>query len=115
MRAGRLRHLVELQRNTPVASNKLNEPTDNWQTLASVHAGVEPISGREFFAAHQVQSDVSHRITVRFYPGLTPKDRVAWVNRPLGGVTVTRIFDIKAILDRDEKHREMQLMCVEHG
>lgn len=115
MRAGRLRHLVELQHNAPAVSNKLNEPTDNWQTLASVWASIRPMSGREFFAAQQVQSDVSHEIKIRYFPGLTPKDRVRWFEVRPGGQDVTRVFDIKAVLPPDEEYREIRLMCTEHG
>lgn len=111
MRAGRLRHVVQLQRNSPVASNSLNEPTDNWITLATVRAAIEPLSGKEFIAAQQVQSDLTHRITIRYFAGLTSKDRLSWTENG-----VTRLFDIKAPpIDREERHREMALMCTEHG
>ena len=107
MRAGRLRHLVVLQRRDDTAApNAFNEPADAWTDLATVWAAIEPISGREFFAAQQVQSEVSHRITIRYYAGLTTKDRVKFGER---------LFDIRAVLDRDERHVEMQLMCTEHA
>lgn len=110
MRAGRLRHRVALQRATETA-NSFNEPVVSWSTLATVWGAVEPISGKEFFAAQQVQSSVSHRITVRYYAGLTTKDRVLWTDPSTSG---QRIFDINAILDRDERHRGYELMCTEH-
>lgn len=111
MRAGRLRHRVVIQRRTG-AANAFNEPTDTWSDLATVSAGVEPISGREYFAAQTVQSEVSHRVTIRYLAGITPKDRIVWTDT---ATDVARYFDIRAVIDRDERHREMHLMCVEHA
>ncbi|HRC61626.1 MAG TPA: phage head closure protein [Dehalococcoidia bacterium] len=111
MRAGRLRNRVVIQRRTG-AVNAFNEPTDTWSALATVWAGIEPISGREYFAAQQVQSELTHRVTIRYLEGVTPKDRVAWTDP---ATQATRYFDIRAVIDRDERHREQQLMCVEHA
>lgn len=111
MRAGRLRHRVAIQRRTGAESG-FGEPTDTWTDLATVSAGVEPISGREYFAAQQVQSEVTHRVTIRYLAGVTPKDRIVWTDPATG---VARYFDIRSVLDKDERHRELALMCVEHA
>lgn len=105
MQAGRLRHRVELQRATD-AIDAYGEQTPTWRTLATVWAAVEPISGREYFLANQVNSEISARITLRHVPGvtLTPKDRVKWG---------ARLFDVQAVIDRDERHRELQLLVIE--
>lgn len=72
--AGALRHTVQVQRaiSTP---NELNEPEVSWQTIGETHAAIEPLTAREIFAAQQVQSIVSHRITTRHIKGLTAKMR----------------------------------------
>ncbi len=111
MRIGRLRHQVVLQRRSGTTSS-MNEPLDTWIDLARVAAGIEPLSGREFIAAQQVQSDLSHRITMRYFAGLTPRDRVSWTDPASGAI---RTFDIRAIVDRDERHRVSELMCTERG
>jgi SPP1 family predicted phage head-tail adaptor len=111
MRAGRLRHRVRLQRSTQ-APDAVNDPVLTWSDLATVWAQVEPLAGREFFAAQQVQTAVSHRITLRYRAGITPKDRVAWLDP---ATRAWRYFDINAVLDRDEKHRQLDLMVTEHG
>lgn len=111
MRAGRLRQRVAIQRRTG-AESAFGEPTDTWTTLATVAAGIEPISGREYFAAQQVQSEVTHRVTIRYFAGVNPKDRIVWTDP---ATDVARYFDIRAVIDRDERHREMSLMCVEHA
>lgn len=110
MRAGRLRHRVTIQARSGTA-NAYNEPADSWSDVATVPAGIEPISGREFFASQQVQGTVSHRITLRYFAGVTIKHRVRWLDPATG---VARIFDINAVIDRDERHRSLELMCTEH-
>lgn len=111
MRSGRLRHRIVLQRRTG-AENDFGEPTDTWSDVATLSAGIEPISGREYFAAQQVQSEVTHRVTIRYFEGITPKDRLVWTDP---ATAVARYFDIRSVIDRDERHREMAIMCVEHA
>jgi len=110
MRAGRLRHRVVLEERTGSA-NAYNELPDTWATVATLPAAVEPLGGREFFASQQVQGNVSHRITLRYLAGVTIKHRVRWPDPATGA---DRIFDINAVIDRDERHRAIELMCTEH-
>lgn len=106
MRAGRLCHRVELQRASESLVNGAVQKT--WATIATVWAEVAPLAGREFFASQQVQSDISHRITMRYIPGvnLTPADRVKFG---------TRIFDISAVLNIGERNKEWSIQAVEHS
>ena len=109
MRIGRLRHRLTLQRRTS-SENAFNEASTSYTTIATVWGAVEPISGREFFAAQQTQSEITHRVTLRYMPGITADDRILWMD---GGRE--RLFDIKSPpIDRDERHRQIELMCVEH-
>lgn len=110
MRAGSLRHEVDLQRVT-VAADSHGDQTKTWATLATVRASIEPLSGREFLQASQVMSDVTVRIKVRGRPDirLTPKDRVRYVDPNHG----ERLFDIRHIVDWGSKGVEWHLMCTE--
>lgn len=105
MRAGRLRHRVELQRAED-GIDGYGEQTPTWRTLATVWAAIEPLTGREYFLANQNNSEVSGRITLRALPDfrLTPKDRVRYG---------TRLFDIQSVIERDERSTEWELMVIE--
>jgi SPP1 family predicted phage head-tail adaptor len=106
MRAGSLRHLVTIEAQTKTQDSTGSIVTA-WETFATVHASIEPISGREFFAASQVQSSVNTRIRNRYLSGITPKMRV---------VHDTTVYDIEAVLQDDRSGRhEMQLMCIKRG
>ena len=79
---------------------------ETWSTYATVQASIEPISGREYFAAQSTQADVTHRIRIRYFSGIVPKMRVSYNSR---------IFDILSVINVGERNRELQLMCRESG
>lgn len=75
MRAGELRHRVQIQ----VASDSRDAHGGNvrsWSTIATVWASIEPLTGRELFEAQQIESRATVRIRLRHYPGLTGKHRI---------------------------------------
>lgn len=103
MRAGELRHRITIQQKTVVRDTYGGE-TVTWTNTATVWAAVEPLSGREYFSAQQVQAEVNHRIRIRYRAGITTTMRVLWG---------TRVFDILAIINLQERGREIHLMCKE--
>jgi SPP1 family predicted phage head-tail adaptor len=103
MRAGKLKHPIIIQEVTETQS-ETGAPAETWSTFAEVWAAIEPLRGREFFASKQIQAEVTTRIRIRYLEGITPKMRVLWGER---------IYLIDAIIDLEERHREMQLMCRE--
>lgn len=103
MEAGALRHRVAIQE--PVeARNSYNEVIVTWALVAVVWAWVAPLSGREFFAAEHVQSEITHRVRLRYRAGITPEMRV---------VMNGRVLMIQSVIDRGERRRELELMCKE--
>lgn len=98
-------HRVAIQRATE-SQGATGEITKTWATLATVWAAIEPLTGREFFQAQQVQAEVSHKITMRHYTGITisPKDRLLYG---------TRVFRIESMLNVEERSIELVLMCRE--
>lgn len=97
------RHRVTIQELRD-GQDESGQPFHEWQDVATVWAAVEPLRGREYFEAHQVQAEVTTRIRIRYRPGIRPDMRVLY-----GG----RVFNITAIIDPEERHRELQLMCRE--
>lgn len=103
MDAGRLDKRVTL-RSKVVAQDAWGAPVETWSDVATVWAAIEPLSGREFFAAAQVQAEQLTRITIRHRSGVTPSLRVVWGDRS---------FDVQAVIDWRERHEFLQLMCRE--
>ena len=82
IRPGDLRERVTVQ----IASgttNALGETVLAWSDSSSVWASVEGVSARESLAAGQQETTVSHRVRLRYLPGLTNQMRFAWRGRTL--------------------------------
>jgi len=99
--AGRLRHRVEIQ-NYEMTQNDWGEVIYTWSPWATVWASIEPLQGREFFAAQALQSQTTVRIRMRYRPGVTSVMRVLW-----GG----QIYDIESVIEPQSRRQELQLMC----
>ena len=103
MRAGSMRHRIRIE-----APTETQRPDGSviriWHTFLSAWASIEPLTGREHFAAEREQADVSHRIRMRFAPGITHKMRISFASR---------IFEIESVINVGERNRELILMCRE--
>ena len=103
MKAGALRHQVTIQRLT-ITQGSAGEVIETWSDVATVYAAVEPLSGREYWQAQQVAAETSIRVRIRYRAGLETTMRVIHDDRTL---------EILSIVDPEERHRELQLMCRE--
>lgn len=104
MRAGRLRHRVDIEEFAQNKSTDTGAVTEAWATVATVWASVEPLKGREFIEASQVQSNLSHRVRMRYRPGVTTSHRLVHNGRALNIVSVANL---------EERNIELEIMCME--
>jgi SPP1 family predicted phage head-tail adaptor len=72
--------------------------------FATAWASIEPLNGREFFAAQQVNAEVTARIRLRYLPGVTRQMQVKFGSRT---------FAIESVINVEERNRELQLMVKE--
>ena len=101
---GEMDKRVQLQ--SPVVSKDTSGGADKtYTTYATVWARIRSLSGKEFLAAQQVASDISHEITIRKREDVTAADRVQ---------EGARFYDIQAPLDSDDGWDSL-LMCKRHG
>ncbi|HSG20787.1 MAG TPA: phage head closure protein [Burkholderiaceae bacterium] len=80
--AGKLRERVTVQ----IASgttNTMGETVLAWSNSTAVWASVEGVSARESLVNAQQEIAVTHRVRLRYLPGLTQNMRFAWRNRTL--------------------------------
>ena len=104
MRAGPLRHRVEIQQATESADAH-NQAVQSWATVASRWAQIRPATGREVLDGQAPAADVSHEITLRHYSRtLTPKFRLK-----LG----TRVFNVVSAVNFDERNRRTVIQARE--
>jgi SPP1 family predicted phage head-tail adaptor len=111
-------HHLEVQEiiDPPQATDAFGTPAQKWTTTAHRYCEIKALSGREFYAAREVQADVTHKITCRSYfnaatgKRLGPVMRFRWMMSGL-----ERIFNIESVTNLDEQYRgtDTECMCKE--
>ena len=106
--SSRVMHTVDIEQQSTTRDSH-GQPVTTWTAYKSnIRVAIEPLRGREFFAAEQYNSDVTTRIRARKsdVSGVTAAMRVNF-----GG----RLFNIHAVVDQDlaDKSGEVQLMAGE--
>lgn len=105
MKASDLNRRVTIQRLVEVGKTELEEPITDWQDVCTVWAKVEPLQGREYWAARRVNGEVSTRVTIRYRPGLDNSMRLKHGDRVLELVSPP--------INIGERDVELQLLCKE--
>jgi len=104
IRAGELNQRVAIQRWSPVNDALWGKAGTGggWNNIASgVWAKIEPISATERSQDQGVQSAITHRITMRYTPDITSKDRLATKDG--------RVLNIVGIIDIESRREELQI------
>lgn len=103
MNTGKKRHPVMLQRAT-TSRDTFGQTIETWSDVGKVWAAIEPATGREVLTSREVIADVTHKLTTRYRPDVTPQMRVKFGER---------VFDIQAAFDPDDRGKELLLLCRE--
>lgn len=104
MRIGELRKLVTIQ-------GESSTPDDaggyvlSWTNLATAWAEITALNGREVYTAQHLEGRVTHRVTMRYRAGVTTDMRLT---------CGSRVFNIRAVMNSDERNRWLELL-VEEG
>ncbi|MCK3656236.1 head-tail adaptor protein [Pasteurellaceae bacterium Macca] len=103
MHIGKLRHRITLQQPFET-QNDYGAFVTTWQDVSTVWAEIKPISGREYFSAQQVQSEVSTQIWIRYRKGIVPTMRIEHNGKH---------YEIISVLNYQGLNKALQLMCKE--
>lgn len=102
MNAGPLRNQIVIEQKS-VTRDAYGAEVVSWVTFATVWASYQTITGREFFAAAQVNSTVTAKFGIRWLENVTTAMRVSYDSK---------LYNIVAILDSDRR-ADLMLMCEE--
>ena len=94
MNPGDLRHRVTFQRQ--------DLELEVWNDVCTCWANIRPLAGKEFYEAETINSDLTHRIRLRYRKDITPDMRAVYRGR---------IFSIQSVINDYEKNVSLQLMC----
>ncbi len=100
---GKLRHRVTLEQ--PVDTDDgAGGLTRAWTDVATLWARIEPLSADERVAAERIEAAADTRITVRWRADVTSAMRFSFG---------ARVFEIRGLTDREERHRFLDCLCEE--
>lgn len=98
MNPGELRHKIIFQ------IQDLEQDNEVWNDVYRCWANITPIQGKEFYQAETINSDLTHRIRLRYKNGISSNMRILYRGR---------IFNIVSVINDYEKNVSLQLMCRE--
>lgn len=103
MDIGKLKHRITFQ-DLSNSRNEYGELIEDWLDVKTVWAEIKPVSGKQFFAAKQINSEISHNIYIRYRSDLNSSMRIKFKER---------IFEILYIMNLNESNTIMQIYCKE--
>jgi len=101
---GDLRHRITFQECQKTPDGHGGFDVAGWSDVVTVWAGIEPISGREYFYAQQIKAEVTHKVRIRYRTGITEEMRIKYGER---------ILEIEAVRDLNEQHKVIEIFCRE--
>ncbi len=104
---GALRHRLVIEAERPAGDGGGGQGADPWAnpiTVATVWGKIVPLTGAETSRAARLEARVTHRITIRWRPGILAQYRIKF-----GG----RVFNIRSIINRDERNRVLEILAEE--
>jgi SPP1 family predicted phage head-tail adaptor len=102
IRSGELRERVTIQVSAE-SRNNLGEATLTWTDFTTRWASVEGVSVREALLNGQQDTNLTHRVRMRYVDGLTQNMRLIWRGRTL---------EVISLLERNSRS-EHELICSE--
>jgi SPP1 family predicted phage head-tail adaptor len=103
MRAGQLRHRVQLQRQR-LADDLVGGDDVSFTHVATLWADVSTIGGREFWEAKKLVPELTHQVEIRYRADVAPGMRFTFRNA---------VLRIHAAPDPDERRIRLLCMCTE--
>lgn len=103
MRTGLMRRKVTIRAMTRT-SDGMGGYTETPTDITGINAQIYPLEGREQVEAMQTGMQRPHRIVMRYREGMTGAKTLVYG---------TRTFDIKSLVDPEERHRELHILAEE--
>jgi SPP1 family predicted phage head-tail adaptor len=99
--AGHLRRQITLQRRA-TGMDADGQQLTTWSDVCTTWASIEPAAGRELLMGQAMQSEITHRVTIRWRTGVTSAMRVLYQGTP---------YNVHAVIDVEMRHHALELLC----
>jgi SPP1 family predicted phage head-tail adaptor len=88
-----------------ISTDSIGNQTETWHTIATVWAAIQPLSGREYWAARQVNAETTTKVTILYRRGVTAEHRILYGSR---------VFELTAPpINTSEANAELVLLAKE--
>jgi SPP1 family predicted phage head-tail adaptor len=108
--AGKYKHIVTFQKlveTTNEYGEIIRDGDTNWEDFIKARVGIYPISSKEIVQAKMTESEITHRIQMRYDPTFV-------INSHMRIKYGSRIFDIVSPpINYQEANREIEMLCKE--
>jgi len=100
---GRMRYRVKVENatNTRDTGGGISQV---YNSINFLYADIKPKSANSSYRQGMVQEKVTHELTIRFMDNISTNSRISFG---------TRLFDVKGIINIDERDRFLKLLCEE--
>lgn len=103
MRAGKLRHRLEIRRRNTDRS-EIGAVSTEYSTIDTVWGSVVPLNGRELLEADRVEARVTHMVETRYRADVSAADQIVHNGREL---------NVESVINIDERNIRLQFLCRE--
>lgn len=106
MRAGELRHYADIENLTQTLTGGRGNPLPPVanKLYSDVPMHIEPLTGKQLEITRQLVATASHRVTLRYLPGITAGMRLNYIGR---------YFNVEWVNEGDFKQHDMMLIVTE--
>ena len=101
--SGRLRNRIDIYRKTTIIT-AIGSDKEVYVKIKTIYAEIRPLRGKEYLESVQLEHKISYKITIRF-TDIDETDYVCYKNK---------FFDIESVIDIENRHENIELMCNEH-
>jgi SPP1 family predicted phage head-tail adaptor len=111
MQSGKLNRRIQIQTQT-TAQDNLGQPQQTWTTAYTCWAGIDIQNSQLIYSTAEFIEKVTSRITCRWTSSFTfePNQRVLYTEAT---TAVVHIYEIRAVLNTQQRNRELTLMVYE--
>lgn len=102
---------IRIEQNTDSTLGADGSPDPVWSVYKVLWAAVVPVTGNERYDTQQMAGEVTHQIEADYVAGITDKMRAVW--RTVTATGKPRVFDIKSVINVDERNRDLVMLAVE--
>ena len=88
-------------------TDAVGQPVKAWTDAFACWAAVRPLSAKELYYGQSTRSETTHRIAIRWRPGVTAEGRFLVANDR------ARVFKIFSVVNTDEAREELIILAAE--